>query len=144
MATAWRRAPPSRAGYDLLDLFDELSEAFDVLDEDDDGRVSDTQASEVLASLGRSLDESRDVAKTYDFDAKTFDFDQFCALVTGPGGLDAKTVAMVSDAAQEVSFRALVGDVVDADELGMVGRVVPVAGKGDGARAGVFGDVRMV
>ena len=137
MATAWRRAPPSRAGYDLLDLFDELSEAFDVLDEDDDGRVSDTQASEVLASLGRSLDESRDVAKTYDFD-------QFCALVTGPGGLDAKTVAMVSDAAQEVSFRALVGDVVDADELGMVGRVVPVAGKGDGARAGVFGDVRMV
>jgi len=88
--------------YDLLDLLEELHEAFDVLDEDDDGTISQFELRKVLDALGHSADEQELCGNARMYNEKgRITFDEFHALVTGvrPHGLDARTVAAVSDAA---------------------------------------------
>jgi len=97
--------PPSGV---FLHLFQDLSEAFDAFDADGDGAISCSEISSVLATLGHSPDEEQlqAIVRAYDNNRNNkIDFDEFSSLVTDqvrPDGLDARTVAMVSDAARAV------------------------------------------
>jgi len=100
-------APPKPSGA-FLHLFQDLSDAFDAFDADGDGSISCCEIGRVLATLGHSADEGELAAIVQAYDANRnglIDFDEFCTLVTDqarPDGLDAKTVAMVADAARAV------------------------------------------
>jgi Ca2+-binding EF-hand superfamily protein len=106
-------------GFAAFDLFHEVSMAFEVFDENNDGAITCEELGNVLRSLGYERPSDADLMaaiSAYDENRNgKIEFDEFCQMVTDhvrPPGVDDSVVEMVSCAARDaVSGRRLLAEL---------------------------------
>jgi len=97
----------SAAGLDaFFNLFEDISDGFDLFDADGDGRVTIDEMGDVMHSLGHNPTEAdlEAMMSAYDTDGSgTIEFDEFLSLLMShqDGPLDERSALMVEDAARQ-------------------------------------------